>query len=292
MRSPLPLALTTVVPSQVYTLTTHTILRLGSLISEGATRLRVRKTLRQSTPTGGLVFEVTTLARVQTPAQGAERLTAELAPLLATLLVETDAAGRLLRILNKAQLRRHWATLLPQLQATYRRDPDLSPDLLPQLGQLLSEDDILEATLAHSPEYGLLFPPLYAQTYFPDAPVPGTARLARFVGELDLPLRTEALLAAEPALASGTATIHIAGEVDAQAYSAGEVRRVLCALTDQPNLDTRVAALHQETYTFGAHHELLEASRHTRADIPGVLSQQLTVLLHTHNIQIPRPGYE
>jgi hypothetical protein len=166
------------------------------------------------------------------------------------------------------------------------------PDLLPQFGQILSEDEVLAASLAHAPEYGLLFPPLYTQTYFPDAPIPNTARLARFVVELNLPLRTEALLAAEPALASGTVTICVAGEVDAQAYSAGEVRRALCTLTDQPNLDTRVAALHRETYTFGVHHGLLEANRHTRADIPSVLSQQLTVLLHTHNTQPPRSGYK
>lgn len=282
MSSLLSLTLTTPTISQVCTLTTHATLRLGNNVNETATRLRVRKTLRDITRAGGCIFEVETLARLQTPEPtGAARLTAELAPLLETLVVETDATGRLVRVANKAQLRERWADLLPQLQAKYRRDPDVPPALLVQLGQVLDGDDLLETVLARSAEYGLLFPPLYGQTFSADTPVPGVAVLPRFVGEIDLPLRTEALLDPAP-LANGNAgMVRIAGEVNEEQYPADEARRGLCALTDQPNLDTAPVAIHRETYTFGRHHELVEAARHTRAEVPGVVGRQLTVLLHT-----------
>lgn len=273
----LSLTLTRFLPSQVFSLTTHTVLRFGSLVSERATQLRVRKTLRQALPTGGFLFDVQTLSRLQTPAQGSERLTAELAPVLEKLEIETDPTGRLVRVANKAHLRQRWATLLPQLQATYRADPDVSPALLAQLGQVLAEGDTLETTLAHSPEYSLLFSPLYDHTYSADVPTLGVTELERFVGELTLPFRTETLL--DSTAPADAPTLRVAGEVEAARYPAAAVRQALCTLTDQPNLDTRVVAFHQATYTFGAHHELRAATRHTRADIPGVLSQQLTVVL-------------
>lgn len=267
-------------PSQVFTLTTYATLRLGSLVNESASQLRLRRTLRQVTPTGGFIFELTTLARVQTPMAGAAGLSAELAPLLETLIIETDATGRLVHVANKNQLRTQWAALLPRLQAKYRQDPDVPPALLTQLGQVLDGDDALETVLARSPEYGLLFPPLYGQPLSTDTPLPGSAVLSRFVGELDLPLRTETLLEAASPSGDVAGTVRVAGEVDEPHYAADEARRALCALTDQPNLDTSVVALHQETYTFGRRHELVEASRHTRGDVPGVMGRQLTVLLH------------
>jgi hypothetical protein len=269
--------------TQVFTLTTHATLRLGSLVTESARQLRLRRTLRQLTPTGGCVFELTALARVQTPMSGVAGLSAELAPLLETLLVETDATGRLARVANKAQLRERWADLLPTLRRKYRQDPDVPPALLAQLGQVLDGDDTLEAVLARSPEYGLLFPPLYDQYLSPDTPLPGSAVLSRFVGEMDLPLRTETLLEAAAPAGDIAGTVRVAGEVDEPRYAADEARRALCALTDQPNLDTRVVALHQETYIFGRRHELVEASRHTRGEVPGVMSRELTVLLHTRD---------
>jgi len=67
-------------PSQVCTLTTHATLCLGSFTSETATRLWVRKTLRDTTQAGGCVFTVERLVCPQTPEPvGADRLTAELA---------------------------------------------------------------------------------------------------------------------------------------------------------------------------------------------------------------------
>ena len=284
MHNPVLFELMAPAPGQVCTLTTHATLRLGSFITETATRLRVRKTLRDTTRAGGYLFTVETLARLQTPEPaGTARLTAELAPLLETLVVETDVTGRLVRVTNKAQLREQWADLFPQLQAKYRRDPDIPPALLAQLGQVLDGDDTLETVLARSPEYGLLFPPFYGQAFSPDVPVPGTAVLARFVGEIDLPLRTEALLESANTTSSTAGTVRVAGEVDEAHYPADEARRSLCALTDQPNLDTHPVALHSETYTFGRGHELLEATRHTRGEVPGVMSRQLTVLFHTRD---------
>jgi len=280
------LVLPTLAPAQEYTLTTHATLRLGSLVSETATRLRVRKSLRQPTPTGGGIFDLTTLARVQTPAEGAERLTAELTPLLEALVLETDATGYLVRVRNLADLRQRWAGLLPGLRQKYRGDSDISPDLLAQLGEVLDEEETLVAVLRDSPEYSLLFPSLYGQPYSATVPVPGTASLARFVGEIDLPLRTETLLEAAPL--AGGASLKVAGAVDAS-YRADEVRQALCRLTDQPNLDTRVAALHTADYVFGPSNTLLAARRHTRADIPGIMSRQLTVLLQIEEAPTSRP---
>ncbi|MBO2010158.1 hypothetical protein [Hymenobacter negativus] len=275
-------SLVALVPEVVYTITTQAALRLGNLSSERASQLRVRKVLHHTTPSGGFVFDVTTLSRVQTPGQGAEQLTAELAPLLAKLVIETDAIGRLVRVLNKRALRQQWEALLPRLQATYRHHPYVPPALLEQLGQVLDEGTALEAMLASSPEYSLLFPPLYGRTFSAEIPVYGTASLPRFVGEIDLPLRTEALLGT-PLLAEAAALVSVAGAVDVSHYQADEARKALCTLTDEPNLNTEVQAVHHECYTFGQQHELLEASRYTRADVLGVMSRQLTVLLHTRN---------
>ena len=283
MSGSLTLALPARAPSQVFTLTTHTTLRLGNLMTESAAQSRVRRTLRATTPSGGYVFDLETLARCQTPAQGSARLTAELAPLLEKLVLETDAAGRLVRVVNKPQLRLRWADLLPRLRTKYRRDPDVPPALLAQLGQVLDGDDTLETTLARSPEYGLLFPPLYSQPFSPVVPVAGAALLPGFIGEIDLPLRTEALLAESIASPGVAGIVRIAGEVDGAHYPAAEARQALCTLTDHPNLDTRVRALHHEQYTFGQHHELVAATRHTRAEVPGVIGRQLTVLLHTRD---------
>ena len=283
MSGSLTLALPARAPSQVFTLTTHATLRLGNLVTERAAQLRVRRTWRTTTPSGGHVFDLETLAQSQTPAQGSARLTAELAPLLEKLVLETDATGRLVRVVNKPALRRQWADLLPQLRAKYRRDPDIPPALLAQLGQVLDGDDVLETTLVHSPEYGLLFPRLYGQPFSLAVPVAGAARLPGFIGEIDLPLRTEALLADGDALPGMAGIVRVAGEVDGSRYPAAEARQVLCTLTDRPNLDTRLNALHHEQYTFGSHHELLEATRYTRAEIPGVVGRQLIVLLHTRD---------
>lgn len=280
MPGSLTLALPALALRQVFTLTTHATLRLGNLVTERAAQLRVRRTWRATTPSGGYVFDLETLARFQTPAQGSARLTAELAPLLEKLVLETDAAGRLVRVVNKLQLRLLWADLLPRLRTQYRRDPDV---LLAQLGQVLDGDDTLETTLARSPEYGLLFPPLYGQPFSPVVPVVGVALLPGFIGEIDLPLRTEALLAERIASPGGAGVVRIAGEVDGPHYPAAEARQALCALTDQPTLDTRVRALHHEQYTFGPRHELVAATRHTRAEVPGVMGRQLTVLLHTRD---------
>ena len=175
-------SLATPIRDSVCTITTQATLWLGNLSSERASQLRVRKALRYATPSGGCVFEVSTLSRVQTPGQGVEQLTVELAPLLVKLVLETDAAGRLVRVLNKEGLRQQWAALLPRLQATYRRHPDVPPALLTQLGQVLDEGPALEVMLADSPEYSLLFPPLYGLTFSTEIPVRGTALVPRFCG--------------------------------------------------------------------------------------------------------------
>lgn len=284
LRDVTTLSLAAPAPPQVCTLTTHAVLRVGDRVREYSTLWRVRKSLRQVTPAGGGVFDVATLARVQTPVQGAEQLTADLAALLHTLVVETDRTGRVVRVVNKPQLRAQWANqVLPGLQKKYRGDPEVPPALLAQLGHVLDGDDALEEVLAESPEYGVLFPPLYGRPLSTDVPVAGTAVLAQFVGAFDLPLRTEARLVPAGAGAAGTAAVQVVGEVEAARYPAADVRRALSALFDQPRLDARVAALHQETYAFGPRHELVEAARHTRGEIQGVGGRQLTVLLHTRD---------
>lgn len=283
MSGSLTLTLAAPLPSQVCTLTTHATLRLGSLISESTTQLRVRKTLHTATPAGGFIFKAETLARFQTPTQGSARLTAELAPLLEKLVLEIDATGRIVRVVNKPELRRQWAALRPQLRTTYRHDPDVPAALLDQLGQVLDGDDALEEMLASSLEYGLLFPVLYGQPLSRQMPLAGLARLPGFIGELDLPLRTEARPELVTPPAGVSATIEVAGELDAAHYRAAEARKALCALTDQPRLDTRVAVLHHERYTFGSQHEVVEATRHTRAEVQGIMGRQVTVLLHTRD---------
>ncbi|UOQ51735.1 hypothetical protein [Hymenobacter cellulosivorans] len=267
------------VGSQVCTLTVHTVLRAGNLKSESAARWQVRKTLRHAS-VAGFVFDLTTLDFAQTPAHGPDQLTADLMALQQHLVVETDAAGRLVRVDNLPELHRQWAALRPRLHAKYRGAADIPPALIDQLGQVL-DADALPAALARNPAFGALLPPLYGRVYSAAEPVPGTATVPRFVGELELPFRTEARLMNAAPTAAVAATVQVAGEVDEDRYDAAAARRGLCALADQPNLDARVWALHHESYVFGPRHELVEATRHTRAEVPGVLGQQLTVLLHT-----------
>ncbi len=268
--------------AQVCTLTRHQVLRLGNLRHESAQCWQVRKTPRHALPDGGFAFALHTLAYQSPPAQGLARLAAELAAILATLEVETAPTGLLVRVVNKAQLQARWAERLPELRTRYRADPAVTPAALEQLGQVLAEGEELEGLLATWPEYQLLFPPLYGHVLSTTETRPGTAVLARFVGEVDLPLRTSMRLAGE-ALPTGAATsrIEVAGEVDPARYRAAEVGQALRALLDEPRLDASVLALHHEAYTLGSRHELLAARRHTRADIQGVVSQQLTLRLDT-----------
>ncbi|PJJ59363.1 hypothetical protein [Hymenobacter chitinivorans] len=263
--------------SQDYTVTVQTTNLLGNLLYENTRQTTFRKQPLQKTAAGWL-YEVTVLSFQQTENQGLAQLDADTAQLRRRLLIETDAAGALERIANKEELRAQWAKLEPELLRKYRRSDQITPGMVSGLGQVLHGDGYLEDVLRRGYEYGTLFPAFYGQTYG-EHPVPGPPRtIARFLGNLDLPLttqikrRTETLTDVELALV-------VEGQVDQETYPAEAVRQGLRTMTDQYDLDTTLNSQHVESYEFDHRSSLLNAAQFTVFGVQGVfMSKTLCTL--------------
>lgn len=259
----------------------QTGVRIGGVRYETSTQRVVRNT-RQQVTLQGWVVEVATLEFLQDPTTELEELAGYLAQVKDRLVVEVDFTGQLRRIANKAELQAKWAALQPALREKYRASADVTPRLLDQLGQVLHGDGALEEVLRQAPEYRLLFPPLFRQHYHLAASQPGTALIKRFLGTLDLPVVTEARLAAPPA-ADGACTLHVVGWIDPARYPAAGVRQAVRAITDRPDADPTLNLLYRETYAFGPapYQGVQHAACHTRYDVPGVVGREVTALLTT-----------
>lgn len=264
--------------SQVYAVTILDSLRIGNCITENSALFHFRKSLLRVTPER-FVFEINTLDFFQSQGQNFGPLEEEMIRLKERLVLETDHSGRVVRVANKDELREKWEALKPGLKASYRDSATMSPAQIDQIGLVLSDDGNLESVLAQSPEYSALFPPIYNLTYSAKSSHTRSLAIPRFVGDLALPLLLEARLEERPT-ADGPHKLLVEGTVDYAHYPAEEVQQTLRKLTDKFDLDTRLLSIHQESYSFGElpSQELLEATRHTLYEVPGVFGKELVVL--------------
>lgn len=259
----------------------QTGVRIGGVRYDTAAQLIVRKTRQRPTPQGWLV-ELSTLDFSQEPTSDLEELAGYLAQVKEHLLVEIDRTGQLSRVLNKEELQAKWAALKPALQARYRSSAEVSGQLLDQLGTVLHEEGQLEHVLRQAPEYRLLLPAIFGRPYYTAASQPGSTILQRFLGELDLAVRTEARLAA-PASAAGACTVQVVGWIDEAHYPAAGVRQAVRALTDRFDVDPALHLLYRENYGLGPapYQGVTHAASHTRYEVPGVVGREVTALLTT-----------
>jgi len=262
------LAAPTLPTTQHYTVTVETASLLGNLGYVNTRQTHFRK--QPLHPAGaGWRYAVTVLAFTQTETRGLAQLDADTAALRRELIIETDAAGDLLRVCNKADLQRQWAALHPQLRAKYRHSEQITPGMVDGIGQVLHGDGYLEDVLRRGYEYGVLFPPLYGRTYTAE-PAPGPPRtIARFLGNLDLPLLTTARRQ-EPVPADVAWGIAVEGRVNEAEYPRAELKQALRAMTDVYNLDTTLRVQHRESYEFDARAELQHAAQFSIYGVEGV----------------------
>jgi hypothetical protein len=138
------------------------------------------------------------------------------------------------------------------------------------IGQVLHGDGYLEDVLARGYEYGTLFPPFYGRSYNDEQPVKGRPRtIARFLGNLDLPLQTEVKRRQQvpPDVALG---LVVEGKLDTDLYQEDAARQALRTMTDQYNLDTTLRSQHRESYEFDHRDALLNAAQFTIYGVQGV----------------------
>ena len=263
---------------QLYAVTVQDSLRISNCITENTALFYFKKTLHQTTP-HSFIFAIETVDFSQTNSHELGPLEEEMVRLKENLLLEVDSSGRLLRVVNKEELRRKWKAIRPVLKARYRNSSVISPAQVEQIGQILNGDGYLETVLARSPEYSILFPAIYDRTYTTTDVHRSASLIPRFVGQLDLPLRLETRLESRENT-SELRKIVVEGFVNEATYPAEAVQQALRKLTDTFDLDTNLVSLHQESYVFddAPLQEMLEATRYTRYEVPGVFGKEIVVL--------------
>ncbi|MDJ0367931.1 hypothetical protein QMK33_22545 [Hymenobacter sp. H14-R3] len=266
--------------TQECTITVETASLLGNLGYVNTRRTRFRK--EPVRPAGeGWCYAVTVLDFHQTEEKGLAQLDADTAVLRRELLIETDASGALLRVCNKAELQRQWASLHPQLRKKYRYSKDIMPGMIDGIGQVLHGDGYLEDVLRRGYEYGTLFPALYGRHYTA-VPAPGPPRtIARFLGDLDLPLNTTARQQ-EPVPGDVAYGVVVEGLVNQEEFPRQALRESLRTITDQLDLDTTLRLQHLESYELDRNAELRHAAQFTIYGVAGVfMNKNLCTLAPT-----------
>lgn len=272
-----PLLPPAVPASQVCTVTTQTFHHLGNRAYENTAQTVVEKTML-STGATGQVFRLTIRDFSQTNTGGLNRLDEEMVKLKQELMVETDAHGRLARILNKDQLKERFRELRPALLRNYRDAPFITPTIINNLALVLEGDGYLEDVLNSSPEYCLLFPGLYGRAYTATPEPLGTRLIPRILANVDLPLRRTAV---RPALVPADVAygVYVTGQLEEEAFRASDLQQAIRTITDQFDLAATLRVRHQESYEFDASHELLYGAQFSDYGVPGVFSTQLVSTL-------------
>lgn len=254
--------------AQLCTTTVKTTSLLGNLLYENTRITRFRKQPLEKTSSGWL-YAVTVLDFHQTEQNGLAGLDADTAALRSELLIETDYTGQLVRVCNKASLREQWDTLHPKLRKKYKGSDTVTPGMVDGIGQVLHGDGYLEDILRRGYEYGTLFPALYGQPYG-TIPTPGQPRtLARFLGNLDLPLTT-AVKRQEKVPDDMAYGLLVKGQLNMTEYQADAAQQALRTMTDQYDLDTTLRVEHVESYEFNMDRELCHAAQFTVYGVEGV----------------------
>ncbi|HEX8658710.1 MAG TPA: hypothetical protein VF690_14290 [Hymenobacter sp.] len=250
------------------TITVQTTSLLGNLFYENTRTTRFQKQPLEKVGQGWR-YAVTMLDFQQTERHGLAQLDADTAALRRQLIIDTDHTGQLVQVCNKPQLREQWNALRPQLLKKHRDSDAISPAMIDGIGQVLHGDGYLEEVLRRGYEYGTLFPALYGQPYG-SAPTPGPPRtIARFLGDLDLPLSTT-VKRQSPVPADVAHGLLVEGQLNLAEYPADAVRQALRTMTDQHDLDTTLRAEHVESYEFDDRHELRHGAQFTLYGVEGV----------------------
>lgn len=265
--------------SQLCTVTVQTFHHLGNTAYENTAETVFEKTLL-SAGNEGRVFRLLIRSFRQTNTSGLNRLDEDMVKLKQELVIETDEAGRLRRVLNKSQLKQRFQELRPELLRQYTDAPFITPAIINNLGQVLKGDGYLEDVLNSSPEYRLLFPGLYGRTYTA-APEPlGPRLIPRILANVDLPLLLSAART-ETVPADVAYGVYVTGQIDETEFRADELQQAIRTITDQFDLDVTLRARHQESYEFDGRHELLYGAQLTDYQVPGVFSTQVVSTLKT-----------
>lgn len=259
--------------NQVCTVTVQTFHHLGNLAYENTAETVFEKTLLSAGP-NGCVFRLVTRSFTQTATGGLNRFDEEVARLKEELVVETDAAGHLRRVLNKGQLKEKFHALRPLLLRKAPGAPFVTPAIINNMGAVLEGDGYLEDVLNASPEYRLLFPGLYGRAYAATPAPLGQWLIPRILANVDLPLRTAAARTAPvpPGLAHG---VYVTGQVDEDEFRADDLQQAVRAITDQFDQKVVLRARHQESYEFDAHQEMLYGAQLSDYGVAGVFSTQI-----------------
>jgi hypothetical protein len=264
---------------QLCTVTTQTFHHLGNLAYENTAETVFEKTLLD-TNAKGQVFRVIIRSFTQTNKGGLNQLDEDMTKLKKELVVETDEAGRLHRILNKTQLKQEFLALRPALLRKYTDAPFITPTIINNLGQVLEGDGYLEDVLNTSPEYRLLFPGLYGRAYAATPEPLGHRLIPRILANVDLPLLTTAART-ETVPADVAYGVYVTGQVDEAEFRAEDLRQAVRAITDQFDLEVALRARHQESYEFDFSGELLYGAQLTDYRVNGVFSTQVVSTLKT-----------
>jgi hypothetical protein len=263
--------------SQVCTVTVQTFHHLGNTAYENTAETVFEKTLL-SAGAEGQVFRLLIRSFRQTNTSGLNRLDEDIVKLKEEMVIETDEAGRLRRVLNKSQLKQRFQELQPEMLRKYTDAPFITPGIIINLGLVLEGDGYLEDVLNTAPEYRLLFPGLYGRAYTPTPEPLGTRLIPRIMGNADLPL----LLAAtrtETVPADVAYGVYVTGQLDKAEFRADDLQQALRTITDQFDLDATLRVRHQESYEFDDRHELLYGAQLTDYRVPGVFSTQVVSTL-------------
>lgn len=265
--------------SQVCTVTTQTFHHLGNRAYENTAETVFEKTLLQ-VGAEGHVFRLILRSFTQTDSGGLNQLDEDMARLKQEMVVETDANGRLQRVLNKDQLRERFRKLRSGMLRRHADAPFITPAIINNIELVLEGDGYLEDVLNASPEYTLLFPGLYGRSYTATPAPLGSRLIPRIFANVDLPLllaatRTETV---PDDVAYG---VYVTGQLDQAAFRPDDLQQALRTITDQFDLAATLRARHQESYEFDGHHELLYGAQLADYGVPGVFSTQVVSTLRT-----------
>lgn len=264
---------------QVCTVITQTFHHLGNTAYENTAKTVFEKTLLD-VDAERRVFRLCIRSFQQSSLGGLNRLDQDMVKLKEEMTIETDAAGRLHRVLNKSQLKQRFQALRPTLLRNHSDVPFITPTIINNLGQVLEGDGYLEDVLNTAPEYRLLFPGLYGRAYTATPEPLGTRLIPRILANTDLPLLLSAART-EQVPANVAYGVYVTGRVDETAFRANDLQQALRTITDQFDLAATLRARHQESYEFDDRHELLYGAQLTDYQVPGVFSTQVVSTLKT-----------
>ncbi|QNK64797.1 hypothetical protein H7F33_10095 [Pedobacter sp. PAMC26386] len=225
----------------------------------------------EKTAEKGFVFTVKLLRQWQLKTDGSDRWDLELATLRKNIVVETDATGKIIRVLNMDKIRELWQQIKPGLAEKYKNDEESKTVINTSVNLLYTKGE-LEKVLQSSYLYHALLPGLYHEIFDQshEYSTKGCREIPNAVGEFALPFRTEKKLKAYDKF-TRQCSINIAGEIDQKGLDKDGIAELLQRLTGIYNLNTHIEGFHLEDYSFDGDHWITESAQLTQYGIEGTL---------------------